>query len=266
MHKSSINTFFRFAFCLILSFTYTFVYAQPTNDNCNGAITITADSACNSVAGDFTGATKSVLTPANTFFDIWYSFTAKTTTHYISVNGTGDFKVGLQLYSGTCGALTAVGTSITSTNTSMSVTIPSLTVGTTYYYRVFHNVSNTLPTSTSISTCVENFIKNDNCSGAYTLIPGNPGETAFPTNGRTAGASQSMAACKGTADDDVWYKFQATNKIHYITVTGSTSFDAVVQLFSGNCVGLTSVDCQDATNNGQTETASSNLWCVCFVF
>ena len=258
MHKSSINTFFRFAFCLILSFTYTFVYAQPTNDNCNGAITITADSACNSVAGDFTGATKSVLTPANTFFDIWYSFTAKTTTHYISVNGTGDFKVGLQLYSGTCGALTAVGTSITSTNTSMSVTIPSLTVGTTYYYRVFHNVSNTLPTSTSISTCVENFIKNDNCSGAYTLIPGNPGETAFPTNGRTAGASQSMAACKGTADDDVWYKFQATNKIHYITVTGSTSFDAVVQLFSGNCVGLTSVDCQDATNNGQTETASSN--------
>jgi gliding motility-associated-like protein len=232
-------------------------FAQPANDNCSGVVNITPDSACTSVAGDFTNATISTLTPANSYYDIWYKFTAKTTTHYITVTGSGDFKVGVQLYSGSCGSLSAIGSPVTSTSPSMSVTIPSLTVGTTYYYRVYHNVSNTAPTSKSISTCVENYIQNNDCSGAYTLTPGKPEETAFPTNGKTAGATQSMTACKGTADDDVWYKFKATNKIHFVSVTGATSFDAVVQLFSGNCSGLTSLDCQDATNNGQLETASS---------
>jgi gliding motility-associated-like protein len=251
--KNLLHRIFYLFFCL-LSFG---VFAQPSNDNCTGSISITPDSACTSVSGDFALSTKSTLTPANSFYDIWYSFTAKTTTHYISVTGSGDLKVGIQLYSGTCGTLTAVGSAITSTTPTINVTIPSLTVGTTYYYRVYHTVSNTLPTATSISTCVENFIQNDNCTGAYTLTPGNPGETAFPTNGKTAGATQSMVACKGTADDDVWYKFKATNKIHFVSVTGSTSFDGVVQLFSGSCASLTSLDCQDATNNGQLETASN---------
>ena len=234
------------------------IFAQPINDNCSGAIIVTSDSVCNTTAGDFTNATKSTSTPTNNYFDIWYSFTAKTTTHYITVTGSGDFQVGIQLYSSSCGALTAKGTAISSTSSAITATISSLLVGTTYYYRIYHNVSNTLPTSTSISTCVENFIKNDECAGAYTLIAGNPGETAFPTSGKTSGATQSMVGCKGTADDDVWYKFQATNKTHFITVTGASNFDPVVQLFNGNCNSLTSLDCQDATLSGQTETSVNN--------
>ena len=256
----TFSTFFLHLFFL-LSFNFT-SFAQPANDDCIGATLVIPDSSCNSISGDFTGATISNFSSTNSNYDIWYKFTAVTTTHYINITGSGDFKAGLQLFSNTCGSLTSIGNPITGTATSMSVTIPSLTIGTTYYYRVFHNTYLAAPSSTSISTCVENFIKNDNCTGAYTLIAGNPGETAFPTNGRTSGASQSMVACKGTADDDVWYKFQATNKLHYISVTGSANFDAVVQLFNGTCSSLTSLNCQDASSNGQLETISNNTLIV----
>ena len=47
------------------------------------------------------------------------------------------------------------------------------------------------------------------------------------------------------ADDDVWFKFIATNSVQTITVDPSVSMDAVVELFSGACATLTSITCMD---------------------
>ena len=49
------------------------------------------------------------------------------------------------------------------------------------------------------------------------------------------------------SDDDVWYKFTAAATTQYINVTGSSSFDPVVQVFSGACGGLSSIWCNDAS-------------------
>ena len=77
------------------------------------------------------------------------------------------------------------------------------------------------------------------------------------TTGNVLGATQSITAitCNsftGTADDDIWYSFIATSDKHVITVVGSSSFDAVIDLRSGSCSG-TNINCADLTTSGGTE-------------
>ncbi len=106
-----------------------------------------------------------------------------------------------------------------------------------------------------IALLFTNFLvsQNDNCASAPTITVSPTCST--PYNGTSLGATQSLAGCVGNADDDVWYKFVATATSHSIQVIGSASFDAVVEVFSGNCTGLTSIACIDATFNGGTENS-----------
>ena len=91
---------------------------------------------------------------------------------------------------------------------------------------------------------------NDNCTSATTLTAG---VTCVNTAGTVANATASApAACIGTNDDDVWYKFTATTTAHKIQVTGSSGFDPVLQVFDGLC-GANSLKCQDASS-GTSET------------
>jgi len=96
---------------------------------------------------------------------------------------------------------------------------------------------------------------NDDCSGAIELITG---ATCDPTPGSVEGATASFpgtVTCDGfqaTPDDDVWYRFTATAASHQIRVTGSASFDAAIQLFSGGCSG-SSILCRDLVSAGGTE-------------
>ncbi|GAB3860337.1 hypothetical protein GCM10028822_38070 [Hymenobacter terrigena] len=99
---------------------------------------------------------------------------------------------------------------------------------------------------------------NDDCANAVTLTPG---ATCTATTGTTVGATQSLPAIvcggfTGNADDDVWYKFVATATAHTVTVVGSATFDAVVDVRSGTCANSTNIGCADATLGGGTETAT----------
>jgi len=96
---------------------------------------------------------------------------------------------------------------------------------------------------------------NDNCATAFPLTVGGPG-ICTPTAGTVNYGTTSAPAspCGGTANNDVWYSFVATNTQQIIQVTGSPSMDAVIQLLSGTCGSLTSIQCRDATLSGGTET------------
>lgn len=94
---------------------------------------------------------------------------------------------------------------------------------------------------------------NDNCSGATGLTVG-----AAAVTGNVSGATQSLAAtCAGTANDDIWYSFTTSTAGTYaITLVGSSSFDAVLDLRSGACNG-TNIACADNTSGGGTETITA---------
>ena len=96
---------------------------------------------------------------------------------------------------------------------------------------------------------------NDDCAGAITLTPQGT-SCVSATSGTTTGATQSQVSCTGTANDDVWYQFTATQAAHNVTVIGASGFDAVLQVFSGSCGSLTSIVCQDVTGSGGTEVAT----------
>ncbi|MEI7801978.1 MAG: T9SS type A sorting domain-containing protein [Bacteroidota bacterium] len=93
-------------------------------------------------------------------------------------------------------------------------------------------------------------VPNDICDSAI-LITQNP--TCQPTAGDVAGAIiQQGPACSGFADDDVWYKWVATGNSAIVQVTGSPSFDAVVEVYD-NCGGV-QLACIDATFTGGVES------------
>lgn len=99
---------------------------------------------------------------------------------------------------------------------------------------------------------------NDNCSGAIALNVYQSETCNNVTNGTVLGATNSgISSCTGTANNDVWYKFTASqSSYHNITVVSSFGFDAVVELFEGpNCVGQ-SIVCSDNSGSGGTEVIS----------
>lgn len=96
---------------------------------------------------------------------------------------------------------------------------------------------------------------NDQCSGAINL---NQASTCVSTNGTVAYATESQIGCSGTANNDVWYSFTANSTGASISVNGSPSFDAVYEVFTGNCANLTSLICVDAGVEGEIESGVLN--------
>jgi PKD repeat protein len=81
---------------------------------------------------------------------------------------------------------------------------------------------------------------NDECAGA---LPAIWNTTCNPVTGTVDNATQSLTGCSGTANDDVWYSFVATNTTGVIEVAGSASFDPVIEIFDA-CAG-NSLQCID---------------------
>jgi hypothetical protein len=101
---------------------------------------------------------------------------------------------------------------------------------------------------------------NNDCTGATTLIPS---PVCNPITGTTAGATQSFPGCAGTANDDVWYTFIATQTGHSINVSGNGTFNPVLQVYSGSCGGTTMPSgCVNTTGNGGTEFYQSTTFII----
>jgi len=230
--------------------------AVPANDNATGAIALTVNAAgsCTTTkTGTTVGATASAETAptcnsTGADDDVWYTFVAtdaNTRFTYTAVS-TG-IVMNTVLYTGTPGSLTQLSTACLSGNI---VNFTGLTVGTTYYARVYTDSSNPALTST-FTLCVAitpTPPANDDCAGAVLLVPGATLTCTTPLSGTTLGATQSLVGCAGTADDDVWYKFVATATGHSIIITNvSGNTDIVTEVF-GSCGG-TSLKCQDTPNS-----------------
>src|SRR4030095_10120787 len=59
----------------------------------------------------------------------------------------------------------------------------------------------------------------------------------------TLGTTQSMAPCAGTIANDRWYKFVATDTNQIMKLTNGGINNPVVEIFSGTCGALTSIQC-----------------------
>jgi flavin-binding protein dodecin len=139
-----------------LAFTTTAV-SSALNDICSGAFTATLETgianeaSAAAIAGTIENAIQTqdnsdCFGGGNPDDDVWFSFTALTT----SVNITVDVPQGVSFdpvitfYSGTCASLTQIACADALTNNgSETISQASLTMGNTYYFRVYQQNGNT---------------------------------------------------------------------------------------------------------------------------
>ena len=188
--------------------------APPINDDCAQAIDIqpsnTAD--CGPL---FTGTTLS-STPSgkdcsgNLANDVWYRFTAEQPNCLIEIKGGNP--IGLTLYKGDgCGNLSEVECfNLYGTPASL----PALTVGSTYYLRVFCSPN----TAFDFTLCLRNVQTNTSCSSAMRIQPSPNHQCGQPTSGSTSGLSEPVySTCDGSYyHTALWYRFTATSGVHIV--------------------------------------------------
>jgi hypothetical protein len=99
---------------------------------------------------------------------------------------------------------------------------------------------------------------NDACAAAASLAV-NP--TCVPITGSVSGATQGAAGapapCSGSTAADVWYSFVATSPLHSLTLT--SAFDGVLEVFGGSCGSLNSLGCEDSAGPGTEVLDLDNL-------
>jgi hypothetical protein len=245
-----IGTYSNFSIC---------IGVPITNDNCSGAISLTASANgnCNPISGTTLGSTQTtgetVPTCSATGIndDVWYSFVATSATHTVSLIDASSASAAA-VYSGSCGSLTEVACA------GPNNTVTGLTVGNTYYVRVY-TTSSTATIFANFKICVSGTPANNECGGAVVLTNG------IPATGNNAGATQSQApeACgtaTATVANDVWYQFTAASSgTALVSVYNvGTLLDAVVQVYSGSCGSLVNIGCADGPGDGGSEVVVLN--------
>ncbi len=239
--------------------------AAPSNDDCINATLLTVDPVCNFTAGTVDQATQSI-SPAScngltstAAFDVWYKFVAVPGGQTITVKGSSSFDA-VVLLMDSCSSTINDCSDNTGQGGTEVINTNGLTVGNTYYIRVYHYGSN-MPTTTDFDICVAlpaPPLANDNCANATLLTVDS---ICTPVSGTVAGATQSVPAdsCAGFASPgafDVWYKFVATATNTVIKVQGALSFDAVL-ILKDSCNGNV-INCSDHTYSGGVEVINDS--------
>ena len=182
--------------------------------------------------------------------DVWFSFVATNTTHYVDILNIAGSTTDMYhaVYAGTC---SATGTALICNDLNNSV-VNGLIPGNTYFIRVYTWTG--LPGQNStFDVCVGTPPPppaNDEPCFA-TSVDVNPDASCdLTTSGYCVGSTASFFGCLGTADDDVWFQFTAIaqeQNVSILNATGTT--DMVHEVFSGTCNALTSIGCSDPNNS-----------------
>lgn len=246
---------------VVLSANLNTAFAQPANDNCSGAITLTPGTT--HAAGTVWNATASPGIPIDCATgtpddDVWYTFTATAPCNTISLPVIGASLTTnnprIQLFDGPCGSLKTLSCGTT------SLSYCSFVPGTVYYIRIYSATTGAFGTSggCTFSILVSVNPGNDDCASAI-LLP--TSTSSLKSEGTVVAATAStgvpLSGCLGTPDDDVWYKFVATKSAPTISISNNganlSAANTRIQLLSGTCGSLTSVTC------GVTPLSTSGL-------
>ncbi|HEU4472215.1 MAG TPA: T9SS type A sorting domain-containing protein [Flavisolibacter sp.] len=236
---------------------------------CATASPITSSTTCTNTNGTVVGSTNDGTSTAcgTSRYDVWYSFVAESSSPTITLSNIGaNFtNARIQLLSA-CGNSSLACSNTGGTTRVISAT--GLTVGTTYYIRVYStNASGTAPlTAGGFSLCVVDPAPpaNDLCSGA-TLITSQSNSCTSTTAGTLLYAKATAGlpgACGSTEGADVWYRFVAQSQYPVINIGSIASSlrtaTPVVQLLSGTaCGGFSSLACWTGNTTATSMTLST---------
>lgn len=226
----------------------------PANDNpCAATVApVNPDMNCTSqAAGTLVGATPSGLAAAPCFGtpdnDVWFRFTATSTTHYISLNNVAGNTTDLYhaVYSGTCGALTNI--SCSDPNNS---TLTGLTIGQTYWIRVYSYWAFVTGDVTTFNLCITTPPPPPACGQVF-YDPGGAGAN-YPN-----GANSVVTICPSVPGDMVVLNFTSFNT--------EANYDQLL-IYDGNSIAAPLIGTYSGTAIPPLIMATNPTGCLTAVF
>ncbi len=238
------------------------VLLGPANDECSGATSLTQGATCAATSGTLAGATESAApcSGGDVADDVWFSFMATETSAMVDVAGSADVDAVFEVYSGTCGVLTSLGCTDDgfSSGDPESTQLSGLTIGETYYIRVYHYFSNSFsvdPTDPTFDICVYELPAppaNDDVCNAIGLSMGangpysnesataEVGEPVPPagTGGLSCESQDGWCAGNLAIENSIWFTFMAPASGNVTIDTDGSDDDTQLAVYSA-------VSCQD---------------------
>lgn len=240
-------------------------YATPINDSCSNAATLTPSiTYCGEyISGEMNGSTISSSAPSCTtaaMGDVWYQFVATTAIATVSLYSyIPDFSLGYEVFHNSCS-----GTSIFCSTTTIDGTLPILTIGQTYYIRVF-NTNTPLTSYSSYNICIVSYPPplNNICNNAINITPNTVCESVSGTLGG-ATLSGPISSCTPNANQDLWYKFVAVTPTMNVSLYlngWDTGIDQSLEIYAGDCTGE-AIACANISSSSSIEEISYSNFTV----
>ena len=249
------------------------ITSPPANDNCVGATTLVsqpvAPASATYLKDTVSGATSSgIATLCGTADDdVWFSFTAASTTETVNVIESGTYSAVIELFSGNCTAPTSLGCYNPSVVAGIvSQSYSGLTLGATYLVRVYDYGAGT-PGSSSFFIAITHTL-NDICSQAIPVTCGNSysGTTASATS--TGDPNLICGANAAGTHVGVWYSFTGIGgSVSLNTTTSAAGTKVNVYSVTSACGTLTCVSAgQSTSGSGQSLTFSSTSGTTYYIY
>jgi hypothetical protein len=218
--------------------------ANETEDDCQTAeiLTVGGQNSCfasynNSLGGATESSAPLDACSPGPYLDLWYKFAAINSAAVIKTTVNSSGNIAIAAFTGSsCNSLTLIScVNDTGNGEDELLYLSGLTIGDTIYVRVYDVDVNNTPINFDI--CVYTPPANDFCANATIINTTNGANCLGNIAGSTHGASGSGGCAGGTADDDVWYRFTATDTLHLIHLYNVNISMPIIEIFNNDCSG-----------------------------
>lgn len=242
------------------------ILAPPSNDECANATSLTVNQnyLCGSVtAGTVLDATASggpnfcnSSTKAND--DVWFKFVATATSHRIQLLNIVGSQTDLfhMVYDGGAGGTCPTSETPIYCSDPETSNQTGLTIGNTYFVRVFTNAS-AEGDNTTFDICIGSAPTapiNDTCANAQ-AISTLPFNAMYDATGATNNSGFITASGCIDMNDGVWYTIVGNGGDYTVTVSPN-SWNAGIAIYTGSCGSFTCVDDSNIGGNNIVEATT----------
>lgn len=232
----------------------------PANDNCAGATTITSNTTCINTAGALADATASGVAQPScdgfgspTLLDVWFKFVATATTHAIIQTANASFDGIIALYS-SCGGSELYCADNGGTGTSETINATGLSIGSTYYIRVY-DYGSVAPTDPIFNICVTGQPAADVELQADVLSAPEGGQVAVPI--RVVSGFADIGSMQFTIEFD-------DSKLSYVQSQSYNLNDLNASDFANPVAGAVTLSWFDSQGDGETRANGTVLFELLF--